>query len=54
MTPETESELAVVFVLGGRTELVNHFAGYSTDAMEGFAKKGTNEQLDKLGAYLTR
>ena len=39
--------------LGGRTELTNHFAGYTTDVIEGFMRQGTNEQLDKLAAHLT-
>ena len=40
--------------LGGKTELTNHFAGYTTDVIQGFMIQGTNEQYDKLGAYLTR
>jgi uncharacterized protein YndB with AHSA1/START domain len=40
--------------LGGKTELTNHFAGYSTDVIEGFMRQGTNEQLDKLAVHLTR
>jgi len=39
--------------LGGRTELVNHFAGYLTDVIESFMRQGTNEQFDKLVSYLT-
>jgi uncharacterized protein YndB with AHSA1/START domain len=39
---------------GGKTEVTNHFAGYSTDVIQGFMVQGTNQQLDKLGAYLTR
>jgi uncharacterized protein YndB with AHSA1/START domain len=40
--------------LGGKTELTNHFAGYTTDVIQGFMIQGSNEQYDKLGAYLTR
>ena len=38
----------------GRTELTNHFAGYTNDVIQGYMTQGTNEQLDKLAAYLTR
>jgi uncharacterized protein YndB with AHSA1/START domain len=40
--------------LGGRTEVVNHFAGYTSDVIQGFMVQGTNEQFDKLGVYLSR
>jgi uncharacterized protein YndB with AHSA1/START domain len=39
---------------GGRTELTNHYAGYITDVIQGFMLQGTNQQFDKLAAYLTR
>jgi uncharacterized protein YndB with AHSA1/START domain len=39
---------------GGKTELVNHFAGYLTDVISGYMVQGTNEQFDKLGVYLSR
>ncbi|MEV4637468.1 SRPBCC domain-containing protein [Actinoplanes sp. NPDC049548] len=38
----------------GRTELTNHFAGWITDTVRGFMVQGTNQQLDKLAAYVTR
>lgn len=38
----------------GRTELTNHFAGYTNDVIAGFMTQGTNEQYDKLGAHLAR
>jgi uncharacterized protein YndB with AHSA1/START domain len=39
--------------LGGRrTELVNHFAGYTNDVIQGFMVQGTNEQFDKLETAL--
>ena len=38
---------------GGKTELTNHYAGYITDPIQGFMVQGTNEQFDKLAAYLT-
>ncbi len=38
----------------GRTELVNHFAGYTNDVIQGYMTQGTNEQLDKLERYLGR
>jgi uncharacterized protein YndB with AHSA1/START domain len=38
--------------LGGRTELTNHFAGYTNDVIQGFMTEGTNEQLDKLAGVL--
>jgi len=38
----------------GRTQLTNHFAGWTTDVIQGFMIRGTNEQFDKLGAYLVR
>jgi len=40
--------------LGGKTEVVNHYAGYITDQIQSFMLQGTNEQFDKLAAYLTR
>ena len=38
----------------GRTELINHFAGYTNDVIQGFMVEGTNQQLDKLSAFLKR
>jgi uncharacterized protein YndB with AHSA1/START domain len=38
----------------GRTEMTNHYAGYTTDVIEGFMVAGSNQQFDKLQAYLTR
>ena len=38
----------------GRTEMTNHYAGWTSDAMEPFMRQGTNEQYDKLGVFLTR
>ena len=38
----------------GRTELINHFAGDTNDVIQGFMVEGTNQQLDKLSAYLKR
>jgi uncharacterized protein YndB with AHSA1/START domain len=40
--------------LGGKTEVLNHYAGYLTDAIQGFMVQGTNQQLDKLTAHLLR
>jgi uncharacterized protein YndB with AHSA1/START domain len=39
--------------LGGKTEVTNHYAGYSTDVIQGFMVHGTNQQFDKLAAYLS-
>lgn len=39
---------------GGKTELVNHYAGYLTDQIQSMMLQGTNEQYDKLGAFLIR
>lgn len=36
----------------GRTEMTNHYAGYTTDQIEPFMRQGTNEQYDKLEAHL--
>jgi len=38
----------------GRTEMTNHYAGWTSDTMEPFMRQGTNEQYDKLGAFLTK
>src|SRR4051794_13012442 len=38
----------------GRTEMTNHYAGYTTDVIEGFMVAGSKQQFDKLQAYLTR
>jgi uncharacterized protein YndB with AHSA1/START domain len=38
----------------GRTELTDHFAGYTNDVIQGFMTQGTNEQLDKLAAHLLK
>jgi uncharacterized protein YndB with AHSA1/START domain len=38
--------------LGGKTEVVNHFAGYTNDVIQGFMVQGTNEQFDKLAGHL--
>jgi uncharacterized protein YndB with AHSA1/START domain len=40
--------------LGGKTEVVNHFAGWTNDVIQGFMVQGSNEQFDKLAAYVTR
>jgi uncharacterized protein YndB with AHSA1/START domain len=39
--------------LGGRTELTNHFAGYSNRKIMLGARTGTNQQLDKLTRHLS-
>jgi uncharacterized protein YndB with AHSA1/START domain len=39
---------------GAKTEMTNHFAGYTNDVVQGFMVQGTNEQFDKLGAHLSR
>jgi uncharacterized protein YndB with AHSA1/START domain len=39
--------------LGGRTELTNHFAGYSNDQILAGARIGTGQQFDKLARYLS-
>jgi uncharacterized protein YndB with AHSA1/START domain len=36
----------------GRTEMTNHFAGELTDEIQSFMLTGTNQQFDKLAAYL--
>jgi uncharacterized protein YndB with AHSA1/START domain len=36
----------------GRTEMTNHFAGYTTEVIQGFMLEGANQQFDKLSAYL--
>ena len=36
----------------GRTEMTNHYAGWATDAIEPFMRQGTDQQYDKLQAYL--
>ncbi len=38
----------------GRTELTNHFAGYTNDVMQGYMAQGTGEQFDKLAADLKK
>ncbi|MFI5933170.1 SRPBCC domain-containing protein [Actinoplanes sp. NPDC051494] len=38
----------------GRTELTNHFAGWTTDEIQGFMVQGTNQQFDKLAALIRR
>jgi Activator of Hsp90 ATPase homolog 1-like protein len=38
--------------LGGRTELTNHFAGYTNDRIAAGARVGTGQQLDKLERHL--
>ena len=38
----------------GRTEMTNHYAGWTSDAMEPFMRQGTEEQYDKLGVHLAR
>lgn len=38
--------------LDGRTELTNHFAGYSNDRIMGGALAGTKQQYDKLARHL--
>jgi uncharacterized protein YndB with AHSA1/START domain len=38
---------------GGKTEMINHFAGYTNDVVQGFMVQGSNEQFDKLNAWLT-
>jgi uncharacterized protein YndB with AHSA1/START domain len=39
--------------LGGtRTEVTNHYAGWSTDVVQGFMVQGTNQQFDKLAAFV--
>src|SRR3954466_6680456 len=40
--------------LGGKTEVVNHYAGFINDTIQSFMLQGTNEQLDKLAAHLAR
>ena len=40
--------------LGGKTELTNHYAGYLNDMIQSFMVQGTNQQFDKLSAYVTR
>jgi uncharacterized protein YndB with AHSA1/START domain len=39
---------------GAKTEMTNHFAGYTNDVVQGYMVQGTNEQFDKLGAHLSR
>ncbi|GAA2561831.1 SRPBCC family protein [Winogradskya consettensis] len=36
----------------GRTELTNHFAGYTDDVVQGYMIEGTNQQFDKLAAFI--
>jgi uncharacterized protein YndB with AHSA1/START domain len=38
----------------GRTEMVNHYAGFITDQIQSIMVAGTNQQFDKLATYLTR
>ena len=40
--------------LGGKTEMTNHYAGYLNDMIQSFMVQGTNQQFDKLSAYVTR
>jgi hypothetical protein len=49
------AEVTVTFKdLGGKTELVSHYAGYISDVIQSFMLQGTNEQIDKLVAHLAR
>jgi uncharacterized protein YndB with AHSA1/START domain len=36
----------------GRTEMLNHYAGWTSDVIEPFMRQGTDEQYDKLAAHL--
>ena len=38
----------------GRTEMVNHYAGYLTDTIQSYMVEGSNQQYDKLAAYVKR
>jgi len=38
----------------GRTEMINHYAGWTSDAIEPFMRQGTDQQYDKLAVLLTR
>ncbi|MEU4240972.1 SRPBCC domain-containing protein [Actinoplanes sp. NPDC026619] len=38
----------------GRTEMTNHYAGYLTDAIQSYMLLGTNQQFDKLQAYVVK
>jgi uncharacterized protein YndB with AHSA1/START domain len=49
------AEVTVTFKdLGGKTELISHYAGYISDVIQSFMLQGTNEQIDKLVAHLAR
>ncbi|WP_433302256.1 SRPBCC family protein [Actinoplanes sp. CA-030573] len=38
----------------GRTEMLDHFAGYLTDQIQSFMEQGAGEQYAKLNSFLTR
>lgn len=38
----------------GRTEMLDHFAGYLTDQIQSFMEQGAGEQYEKLNSFLTR
>jgi uncharacterized protein YndB with AHSA1/START domain len=38
----------------GRTEMTDHYAGYTNEVVQGYMKQGSNQQYDKLTAHLAR
>lgn len=34
--------------------MVNHYAGYLTDTIQSYMLEGSNQQFDKLAAYVKR
>ncbi|GIM92503.1 SRPBCC domain-containing protein [Paractinoplanes toevensis] len=38
----------------GRTEMTNHYAGYLNEMIQSYMLLGTNQQFDKLAAYVVR